>query len=70
MSDYITLHVTGNSLTPFIGEDVENVSLSELSREIKEGTDKAKKGEPTNPLMMKLKRLLERGQQVVPYYHQ
>ena len=69
MSDYITLHVTGNSLTPFTGEDGENVSLSELSREIKEGTDKARKGEPTNPLMLKLKKLLERGQLDVPLHN-
>lgn len=62
MSDSITIHVTGNSLIPFIGEDGENVSLSELSRQIKEGTDKARKGGPTNPLMLKLGRLLEIGQ--------
>ena len=37
-------------------------STKELYQEIKEGTENAKKGQPTNLLMLKLKRLLEAGQ--------
>ena len=68
MENETNLHLSDNSYysfhysSSFLKEIQSPEYTQELYLAIKEGTERARKGEPTNPLMLRLKGLLDYGQ--------